>query len=298
VHPGEYSTDLVGGKALDYLTGALEEDRPFFLTVAPIASHSWISHIPRDIGKGFIKQDIPASHPRHLRHFPVEQLPRTPAFNPDKPQGVSWVKTLPKLVRTLGLVHCARLSLRCRTPPKKHTWTISSVAGCDRCRRWTRLWSRWSRSWKPRASWTTPTSFTLVSCDGTDLSSCTERQRTTAMPLAPTGASRARRWVTRRTSTFRSLCEDQVSRRDSVIRSPRTASSTCLARSWNSPERRRATRTTARESTYTKRHQHPNTSWPGTPSASIGCWASRRASGEGHFEKTTVRRWGGPAILC
>lgn len=40
VHAGEYSTDLVHEKAVNYLEDALQEDRPFYLTVAPIACHS------------------------------------------------------------------------------------------------------------------------------------------------------------------------------------------------------------------------------------------------------------------
>jgi hypothetical protein len=40
VHKGEYSTDLVKEKALDYLDTALDGDRPFFLGIAPIACHS------------------------------------------------------------------------------------------------------------------------------------------------------------------------------------------------------------------------------------------------------------------
>lgn len=45
-----------------------------------------------------IKMDIPAPHPRHANLFATEQLERKVSFNPDEPQGVSWVKTLPKLV--------------------------------------------------------------------------------------------------------------------------------------------------------------------------------------------------------
>jgi N-acetylglucosamine-6-sulfatase len=44
VHPGEYSTDLVRDKALDYLSegakAADESGRPFFVGIAPIAPHS------------------------------------------------------------------------------------------------------------------------------------------------------------------------------------------------------------------------------------------------------------------
>lgn len=60
-----------------------------------------ISKIYIDL-EGFLST-IPAAHPRHQRLFPVEQLPRTESFNPDEPQGVSWVKTLPKLVSSSEL---------------------------------------------------------------------------------------------------------------------------------------------------------------------------------------------------
>jgi hypothetical protein len=119
VHKGEYSTDLVKEKALDYLDTALDEDRPFFLGIAPIACHS-CKRTQLNGPKGYtgrpltqltpsglskidtklehIQADIPASHPRHARLFPTEQLPRTESWNPEEPQGVSWVRTLPRLV--------------------------------------------------------------------------------------------------------------------------------------------------------------------------------------------------------
>jgi N-acetylglucosamine-6-sulfatase len=117
VHKGEYSTDLVKDKALDYLDTALDEDRPFFLGIAPIACHScklnrplggtrWTIADPLtqpglskiDTKLEHIQADIPASHPRHARLFPTEHLPRTESWNPEEPQGVSWVRTLPRLV--------------------------------------------------------------------------------------------------------------------------------------------------------------------------------------------------------
>ncbi|OXB34748.1 hypothetical protein LQV05_003143 [Cryptococcus neoformans] len=99
VHAGEYSTDLVHEKAVNYLEDALQEDRPFYLTVAPVACHSWLDHKHQvDLHK-FVA-DIPASHPRHARLFPVEQIERTENWNPDEPSGVSWVKELPKLNST------------------------------------------------------------------------------------------------------------------------------------------------------------------------------------------------------
>jgi N-acetylglucosamine-6-sulfatase len=108
VHKGEYSTDLVKDKALDYLDTALDEDRPFFLGIAPIACHS--CKLNRPLGgtrwtiadpltqPGLSKIDTKLEHPRHARLFPTEQLPRTESWNPEEPQGVSWVRTLPRLV--------------------------------------------------------------------------------------------------------------------------------------------------------------------------------------------------------
>lgn len=43
------------------------------------------------------KMNIPAAHWRHANLFATEQVPRTPSFNPDTPQGVSWVRNLPQL---------------------------------------------------------------------------------------------------------------------------------------------------------------------------------------------------------
>lgn len=103
VHRGEYSTDLVRDKSLAYLDEALGNDIPFFLGIAPIASHSWIdsTSLPEVLDPGArIRMDIPAAHPRHANLFAGTQLPRSPSFNPDEAHGVSWVRTLPKLNAT------------------------------------------------------------------------------------------------------------------------------------------------------------------------------------------------------
>lgn len=103
VHKGEYSTDLVRDKSLAYLDDALESTKPFFLGIAPIASHSWIDSTTRaDPSNPNAKliMNIPSPHPRHANLFASEQIPRTVSFNPDTPQGVSWVRTLPKLNST------------------------------------------------------------------------------------------------------------------------------------------------------------------------------------------------------
>jgi arylsulfatase A-like enzyme len=103
VHPGEYSTDLVRDKSVAYLDDALASDEPFFLGIAPIASHSWIDSTKLkmdDPTHHNIRMNIPASHPRHANMFADVQAPRPESWNPDEPQGVSWVRTLPKLNAT------------------------------------------------------------------------------------------------------------------------------------------------------------------------------------------------------
>lgn len=127
VHAGEYSTDLVRDKALAYLDDGIGGDKPFFLGIAPIAPHSCklalpclppsfaflhlltLPPVPQDIPlttgiphnrleEGPVTMHIPSPHPRHANLFASEQVPRSASFNPDEPHGVSWVRTLPKLV--------------------------------------------------------------------------------------------------------------------------------------------------------------------------------------------------------
>lgn len=54
--------------------------------------------VPIDFNK--LGMQMPAFHYRHANLFATEQLPRKASFNPDEPQGVSWVKDLPKLNET------------------------------------------------------------------------------------------------------------------------------------------------------------------------------------------------------
>ncbi|KAM0747253.1 arylsulfatase precursor [Meredithblackwellia eburnea MCA 4105] len=112
IYNNTYSTDLIRDLALKRLEQALTaneegEDRsePFFLGIAPIAPHSWISATPdfpdEDTGIPDVKSirmDIPPAHPRHARLFTDVQAPRVPSWN--KQGGVSWVKNLPELNAT------------------------------------------------------------------------------------------------------------------------------------------------------------------------------------------------------
>ncbi|KLT43770.1 putative arylsulfatase precursor [Cutaneotrichosporon oleaginosum] len=99
VHRGEYSTDLVRDKALGYLEDGLAGNEPFFLGIAPIGPHSWIPHDSPHSPTGVVMH-VPAAHPRHANLFGTEQLPRSASWNPAKPHGVSWVRTLPRLTAT------------------------------------------------------------------------------------------------------------------------------------------------------------------------------------------------------
>ncbi|KAK7224561.1 hypothetical protein V2G26_012564 [Clonostachys chloroleuca] len=108
-HPGEYSTDLIAGKALGFLEEALATpDKPFFLAIAPIAPHSNINSSllirppsPDSIdyfgsAEG-LRMTPPEPAPRHAHLFPDAKVPRTDNFNPDKPSGADWIRRQPQL---------------------------------------------------------------------------------------------------------------------------------------------------------------------------------------------------------
>ncbi|KAM0753492.1 putative arylsulfatase precursor [Meredithblackwellia eburnea MCA 4105] len=95
IYRDTYSTDLIRDLSLKRLNQALDdEDRPFFLGIAPIACHSWIN---TDLAN--ITSDIPLAHHRHARLFTDVQAPRVESWN--KQGGVSWVKDLPELNSTV-----------------------------------------------------------------------------------------------------------------------------------------------------------------------------------------------------
>lgn len=80
-YEGQHTTDVITQKALGFLDDALEGERPFFLTVAPIAPHSDID--PNDkTGGATMGAPIPLERHQHL--FEGVQVPRTPHFNPDQ----------------------------------------------------------------------------------------------------------------------------------------------------------------------------------------------------------------------
>ncbi|OJI79581.1 hypothetical protein ASPTUDRAFT_59643 [Aspergillus tubingensis CBS 134.48] len=94
-YEGEYSTDVLGQKAYRLLDEAVTAQKPFFLTVAPIAPHCnvFMNGTGLDANPKFsFSAPIPAKRHEHL--FPDAKVPRTPSFNPENPSGANWIKTL------------------------------------------------------------------------------------------------------------------------------------------------------------------------------------------------------------
>ncbi|RAL02557.1 sulfatase family protein [Aspergillus ibericus CBS 121593] len=94
-YEGEYSTDVLAQKAYRLLDEAVSAQKPFFLTVAPMAPHCnvFMNGTGLDDNPVFsFSAPIPAKRHEHL--FPDIRIPRTPSFNPEHPSGANWIKTL------------------------------------------------------------------------------------------------------------------------------------------------------------------------------------------------------------
>jgi N-acetylglucosamine-6-sulfatase len=85
-YKGNYSTDLIAQKALEFLDDAAQSPRPFFLGISPIAPHAEFIYTGGVDQTGF--PDMIGSPPwpakRHENLFNDVIVPRTPNFNPDK----------------------------------------------------------------------------------------------------------------------------------------------------------------------------------------------------------------------
>ncbi|KAK5630809.1 hypothetical protein RRF57_006524 [Xylaria bambusicola] len=85
-HEGEYSTDVMAEKAYGFLNDAVRdlENRPFFLTVAPISPHAnvHITAYSETNQMSVFTEPIPAKRHEHL--FKDVKVPRTKNFNPDQ----------------------------------------------------------------------------------------------------------------------------------------------------------------------------------------------------------------------
>ncbi|KFA79191.1 hypothetical protein S40288_02392, partial [Stachybotrys chartarum IBT 40288] len=98
LYPGQYSTDLVLNKSLEFLDEAMQQNAPFFLTLAPIAPHVNVNITVSPEGIPLaLNNSVPRPAARHADLFPGLKVPRTPNFNPRDPSGVSWVAKLPRL---------------------------------------------------------------------------------------------------------------------------------------------------------------------------------------------------------
>jgi N-acetylglucosamine-6-sulfatase len=97
-YAGEYSPDVVAEKAYGFLDEAItqqqQQQRPFFVTVAPIAPHSNILANPAG-AKALDEMEvlapgpankfaIPEYAPRHAHLYKDYKIPRTEDFNPEK----------------------------------------------------------------------------------------------------------------------------------------------------------------------------------------------------------------------
>lgn len=91
----QYSPDLTAKKAYGFLEDALEDEKPFFLTIAPVAPHADVELYPT------MKAGPPKYADRHAHLFKDFKIPRSKNFNPDVPSGVSWISKLQKLNDTV-----------------------------------------------------------------------------------------------------------------------------------------------------------------------------------------------------
>lgn len=82
-YEGQHTMDVIAGKALGFLDDALEGDRPFFVTVAPIAPHSNLNPTALDRPDQIV-MGAPIPLERHQHLFPGVKVPRTENFNPDE----------------------------------------------------------------------------------------------------------------------------------------------------------------------------------------------------------------------
>jgi len=97
-HDGEHTTDVLAEKAYGFLEDAVAEEKPFFLTIAPVAPHSNVKFdgLPEPGGKFEAEFGPPIPADRHAHLFPDAKVPRTANFNPEEPSGVNWVQRLPR----------------------------------------------------------------------------------------------------------------------------------------------------------------------------------------------------------
>ncbi|KAJ5721381.1 uncharacterized protein N7483_009315 [Penicillium malachiteum] len=103
-YEGQHTIEVITKKALGFLEDALEGDRPFFVTVAPIAPHSNVDPMVLNHDKSDhtgISMSAPIPLERHKHLFQDVKVPRTENFNPNEPSGVSWIQGLEQQNQTV-----------------------------------------------------------------------------------------------------------------------------------------------------------------------------------------------------
>jgi len=81
-YEGHHTSDVIAEKAYGFLDDAAKEDKPFFLTIAPIAPHSNLE--PGAAGGKGSHMTAPIPAKRHAHLFEDVVVPRTEHFNPDQ----------------------------------------------------------------------------------------------------------------------------------------------------------------------------------------------------------------------
>lgn len=82
-YEGHHTVDVITEKALGFLDDGLNGDRPFFLTVAPIAPHSNVDASSLGAEAPTVMTE-PIPLDRHKSLFRDVKIPRTENFNPDQ----------------------------------------------------------------------------------------------------------------------------------------------------------------------------------------------------------------------
>lgn len=146
-YEGQYSTDVVASKAYGFLDDAVGAEKPFMLTVAPVAPHSNVHIIDKNIHGNYSGasaiQSPPVPADRHAHLFTDVKVPRNAAFNPDLVSGFSLVGSPGDILTTdsLTVLHGYLDSLS-KTKRTSSTTTNGTATACERFN----LSMRWWRS--------------------------------------------------------------------------------------------------------------------------------------------------------
>jgi arylsulfatase A-like enzyme len=97
-YEGQHSVDILASKAYGFIDEAVQNDAPFFLTIAPVAPHSnvKIENVEGPIEGMAAEFSPPIPADRHAHLFKDAKVPRTKNFNPKEPSGASWIRRLPR----------------------------------------------------------------------------------------------------------------------------------------------------------------------------------------------------------